>query len=126
MLAQYTGSSAAGGDFRVYRRICVIKRNGFTYYMVRAEFMGLMVHIEMDDLNVLTLDRLEAGKPAVIVRVGGEGGIRRRLLDMGMTPGVRVVIRKTAPSGDPIGISLRGYELALRLEEAERIEIEEL
>ena len=74
----------------------------------------------------MKLDKLKIGQPAVIVRVDGEGGLRRRLLDMGLTPGVRVVIRKTAPLGDPIEISLRGYELTLRLEEAGKIEIEEI
>ncbi|MCI8284389.1 MAG: ferrous iron transport protein A [Firmicutes bacterium] len=74
----------------------------------------------------MKLDKLKIGQPAVIVRVNGEGAIRRRLFDMGLTPGVRVVIRKTAPLGDPIEISLRGYELTLRLEEAGKIEIEEI
>lgn len=77
-------------------------------------------------IRYMKLDKLKIGQPAVIVRIDGEGALRRRLLDMGLTPGVRVVIRKTAPLGDPIEISLRGYELTLRLEEAGKIEIEEI
>ncbi len=74
----------------------------------------------------MTLDRLEIGHEAVIVAVGGQGGLRRRLLDMGLTPHTKVRIRKVAPMGDPIELTLRGYELTLRLEDARKIEIEEL
>ena len=57
-------------------------------------------------------------------KVGGEGSIlRRRLLDMGLTPRTRVMVRKRAPLGDPLEISLRGYELTLRAEEAEKITV---
>ena len=57
--------------------------------------------------------------------MGGAGALRRRLLDMGLTPKTRVRVRKVAPMGDPIELHLRGYELTLRLEEAREIEIEE-
>ena len=60
-----------------------------------------------------------------IVSVGGEGALRRRLLDMGLTPRTRVMIRKVAPMGDPIELNLRGYELTIRLEDARKIEITE-
>ncbi len=63
----------------------------------------------------------EAGK---VVRVGGEGRMRRRLLDMGITPGAEVVMRKVAPLGDPIEVTLRGYELTLRKAEAACVEVE--
>ena len=55
--------------------------------------------------------------------MGGEGALRRRFLDMGLTPGTKVFVRKMAPLGDPIEIFLRGYELTLRKEDAQRIEI---
>ena len=61
------------------------------------------------------------GDEAIIDMVGGEGVLRRRCLDMGLTPGTRVLMRKKAPMGDPIEIKLRGYELTLRLEDAEKI-----
>ena len=73
----------------------------------------------------MTLDRLKVGASGVIRAVGGQGALRRRLLDMGLTPKTRVMVRKMAPMGDPIEIHLRGYELTLRLEDARQIEIED-
>ena len=60
----------------------------------------------------------------IITAVGGEGVLRRRLLDMGLTPRTRVMVRKVAPMGDPIEIRLRGYELTIRLEEAAKIQVQ--
>jgi len=74
---------------------------------------------------MMTLDKLEVGHTARITAVGGEGALRLRFLDMGLIPHTLVRMQKTAPSGDPIQIQIRGYELTLRLEEASRIEIEE-
>lgn len=74
----------------------------------------------------MTLDQLPIGKEAVITAVGGEGALRLRLLDMGLIPKTRVIIKKTAPMGDPIEIRLRGYELTIRKEEAEKIAVEEI
>ena len=73
----------------------------------------------------LTLDNLPIGHSGTILTVGGAGALRRRLLDMGLTPKTRVMVRKVAPMGDPIELHLRGYELTLRLEDAREIEIEE-
>ena len=72
----------------------------------------------------MTLDKLKVGAYGVIEAVGGEGALRRRLLDMGLTPRTRVTLQKVAPMGDPIEIRVRGYELTLRVEEAKKIEIE--
>ena len=71
----------------------------------------------------MTLDQLSIGQEATIVTVGGEGALRRRLLDMGLTPKTRVMIRKMAPLGDPIELRLRGYLLTIRKEDAQRIEV---
>ncbi len=65
-----------------------------------------------------TLDAFEIGERGIVKAVAGEGRIRRRLFDMGITPGVEVYMRKRAPLGDPIEITLRGYELTLRKSEA--------
>lgn len=73
----------------------------------------------------LTLNKLPIGRTAVITRVGGEGALRCRLLDMGLIPKTRVVIRKVAPMGDPIELQIRGYELTIRLEDAEKIEVDD-
>ena len=71
----------------------------------------------------MTLDQLSIGQEATIVTVGGEGALRRRLLDMGLTPKTKVMIRKMAPLGDPIELRLRGYLLTIRKEDAQRIEV---
>jgi len=71
----------------------------------------------------MTLNKLPVGKSAIITRVGGEGALRLRLLDMGLIPKTRVSVRKIAPLGDPIEIDIRGYELTLRIEDAKNIEV---
>ena len=71
----------------------------------------------------MTLDKLPIGKEAVITAVGGEGALRCRLLDMGIIPHTKRMIRKVAPMGDPIEIHLRGYELTIRLEDAQKIDV---
>ncbi len=74
----------------------------------------------------MTLAELPIGHIAIINQVGGEGALRRRLLDMGLTPKTRIAVRKVAPMGDPIELTVRGYELTLRIEDARRIEIQPL
>ena len=69
----------------------------------------------------LSLDQLDVGDKAKVVSIYGKGAIRRRLMDMGLTRNVEVLIRKRAPLGDPIEINLRGYELTLRKNEAELV-----
>ena len=71
----------------------------------------------------MTLDKLPIGKEAVITAVGGKGALRCRLLDMGIIPHTKIMIRKVAPMGDPIEIHLRGYELTIRLEDAQKIDV---
>ena len=71
----------------------------------------------------MTLEELKIGQKAKIIAVNGQGALRRRLLDMGLTPHTEVMIRKVAPMGDPIEIHLRGYELTIRKEDAKEIEV---
>ena len=71
------------------------------------------------------LNDIRVGETAVVIKILGEGALRRRLLDMGITKGVKVLVRKLAPLGDPMQIHVRGYELSLRQSEAERIVVEE-
>ena len=73
----------------------------------------------------MTLDELAIGRSATVLTVGGEGALRRHLLDMGLTPKTKVMVRKVAPMGDPIELYLRGYVLTIRAEDAAKIEIEE-
>lgn len=71
-----------------------------------------------------TLDGFSVGETGVIKSVSGEGKIRRRLFDMGVTPGAEVTLRKKAPLGDPIEVTIRGYELTLRKTEAACVDME--
>ena len=76
--------------------------------------------------KMMTLDGLKTGQSGKILQVNGQGALRHHLLDMGLTPGTVVTLRKVAPMGDPVQIELRGYELTLRLDEAQKMEIEEI
>lgn len=71
----------------------------------------------------MTLKDLKPGNSGVVETVKGEGNIRRRVLEMGVTPGTKIEVIKVAPLGDPIEVMLRGYNLSLRKEEAESINI---
>ena len=70
-----------------------------------------------------TLKDIRISKSATVVKLHGEGALRRRIMDMGITKGVEIHIRKVAPLGDPLELNLRGYELSLRKADAEMIEI---
>ena len=73
------------------------------------------------------MQTLKETKPGVTVRVakiGGEGSIKRRIMEMGITKGIEVYVRKVAPLGDPVEVTVRGYELSLRKADAELIEVE--
>ena len=70
------------------------------------------------------LKEAKIGETVRVVKIHGEGAIKRRIMDMGLTKGVEVYIRKVAPLGDPIEVTVRGYELSLRKADAEQIEIE--
>lgn len=71
-----------------------------------------------------TLKDIKRGHSARVVRIHGEGAVRRHIMDMGITRGTQVTVRKTAPLGDPLELTLRGYELSLRKADAEMIEVE--
>ena len=71
-----------------------------------------------------TLRDTETGKTVSVVKLHGEGAVRRRIMDMGLTKGTQVYVRKVAPLGDPIEITVRGYELSIRKADAEMIEVE--
>lgn len=73
-----------------------------------------------------TLKDVKIGKKAKVVKLHGEGAIKRRIMDMGITKGVEIKVHKTAPLGDPIQITVRGYELSLRKADAEMIEVTDI
>lgn len=71
-----------------------------------------------------TLRDVKVGETVSVVKLHGEGAIKRRIMDMGITKGTKVYVRKVAPFGDPVEVTVRGYELSLRKEDAEMIEVE--
>lgn len=71
-----------------------------------------------------TLKEVKVGETSVIVKLHGEGAVKRRIMDMGLTKGTEVYVRKVAPLGDPIELTVRGYELSIRKADAENIEVE--
>ena len=73
---------------------------------------------------MLTLKETKVGQTVKVVKLHGEGAVKRRIMDMGITKGTDVHIRKVAPLGDPIEVTVRGYELSLRTADAEMIEVE--
>lgn len=78
----------------------------------------------LGDVNIMTLKELEIGKTAVVTKTGGEGSLRQHFLDMGVIPGAEISVVKYAPMGDPMELHVQGYELTLRLSDAEKILVE--
>ncbi|EOS51870.1 ferrous iron transporter A [Lachnospiraceae bacterium MD335] len=76
------------------------------------------------DIKMKTLRESKVGDTVRVVKLHGEGAVKRRIMDMGLTKGVDVQIRKVAPLGDPIEVTVRGYELSIRKADAEMIEVE--
>ncbi len=72
-----------------------------------------------------TLREIPCGETVTVVRVYGEGALRRRILDMGLARGTKVTVRKVAPLGDPMELTIRGYELSIRKADAEMVEVEQ-
>jgi ferrous iron transport protein A len=75
-------------------------------------------------MAVRTLNQLESGERATIVKVGGEGPVRRRILDMGVVSGAEIEVVRVAPLGDPVEFLIKGYNLSLRKSEAQQIQVE--
>ena len=71
-----------------------------------------------------TLKEVKCGETATVARLGGEGALKRRIMDMGITKGTPILVRKVAPLGDPLEVNVRGYELSIRKSEAKRIIVE--
>ncbi len=71
-----------------------------------------------------TLRQVKVGETVTVVKLHGEGAVKRRIMDMGLTKGVEVYVRKVAPLGDPVEVTVRGYELSIRKNDAEMIEVQ--
>ena len=73
----------------------------------------------------MTLRDIKVGKTVTVIKLTGEGAIKRRIMDMGITKGVKITVRKLAPLGDPIEVTVRGYELSIRKDDAAMVEVEQ-
>lgn len=112
-------------------KIVVINRSGSNSILllknnriaVNCELLSQIIvkKSEFSEESWTSLDQLTTGESGVVVAIHGKGAVKRRLMDMGVTKNVRVTVRKLAPLGDPLEITLRGYELTLRKEEASLI-----
>lgn len=71
-----------------------------------------------------TLKEVKVGETVTVIKLSGEGAVKRRIMDMGITKGIEIYLRKVAPLGDPMEVTVRGYELSLRKADAEKIEVE--
>ncbi|MCR4952855.1 MAG: ferrous iron transport protein A [Treponema sp.] len=72
----------------------------------------------------MTLRETKTGQTVTVVKLNGEGAVKRRIMDMGITKGVEIYVRKVAPLGDPVEITVRGYELSVRKADAEMVEVQ--
>lgn len=81
-------------------------------------------NVERNSIQRKTLNDLQIGQSGVVVKVGGKGQIRQRMMDMGLVPGSEIKVVRIAPLGDPVEFSIKGYNLSLRKSEAREIEVE--
>ena len=72
----------------------------------------------------MTLKEIPCGKTVRVTKLNGEGPVKRRIMDMGITKGTEIYVRKVAPLGDPVEVTVRGYELSLRREDAQMVEVQ--
>ena len=72
----------------------------------------------------MALREVKTGETVTVVKLNGEGAVKRRIMDMGITKGVEIYVRKVAPLGDPVEVTVRGYELSVRKEDAQMVEVQ--
>ena len=105
----------------------VDKRLADTYNDVRAAAPGMIraarTQMKTSGDKQMTIKDLKPGKSAEVTKVGGEGALRQHFLDMGVIPGAKITVTQLAPMGDPMEIRIHGYELTLRLSDAEKIDV---
>ena len=100
---------------------------GHIFFVAGESLRVGALEVKMRDFNrriVMTLREVEVGKSVSVVKLQGEGAVRRRMMDMGITKGTEVYVRKVAPLGDPVEVTVRGYELSLRKEDAGMVEVQ--
>ena len=90
----------------------------------KTNCVALVLSPQKRGTHMRTLKDVKIGESVRVTKVGGEGAIKRRIMDMGITKGVSIKVMKVAPLGDPVEITVRGYELTLRKADCEKIEVE--
>ena len=92
--------------------------------MLTLNCNDVYINIKKGVIDMKTLKEAKVGETVKVVKLTGEGAVKRRIMDMGITKGVEVYVRKVAPLGDPVEVTVRGYELSLRKDDAEMITVE--
>jgi ferrous iron transport protein A len=92
--------------------------------MLTLNCNDVYINIKKGVIDMKTLKEAKVGETVKVVKLTGEGAVKRRIMDMGITKGVEVYVRKVAPLGDPVEVTVRGYELSLRKADAEMITVE--
>ena len=92
--------------------------------MLTLNCNDVYINIKKGVIDMKTLKEAKVGETVKVVKLTGEGAVKRRIMDMGITKGVEVYVRKVAPLGDPVEVTVRGYELFLRKADAEMITVE--
>lgn len=92
--------------------------------MLTLNCNDVYINIKKGVIDMKTLKEAKVGETVKVVKLTGEGAVKRRIMDMGITKGVEVYVRKVAPLGDPVEVMVRGYELSLRKADAEMITVE--
>ena len=90
----------------------------------RREWVGEVRRAKKEESSMKTLKDVKVGETATVARLHGEGPVKRRIMGMGITKGVEILVRKIAPLGDPMELCVRGYELSVRKGDAEMIEVQ--
>ena len=85
--------------------------------------VGIGHYDKKEERTLKTLRDAKVGETVTVVKIHGEGAVKRRIMDMGITKGVEIYVRKVAPLGDPVELTVRGYELSLRKADAEMVEV---
>ena len=98
--------------------------NTSAYAENQTELLVRSVFFNGRGMDMQTLRQAQVGSTVRVVKLHGEGAIKRRIMDMGLTNGTAVTVRKVAPLGDPVEVTVRGYELSLRKSDAEMVEVE--
>jgi ferrous iron transport protein A len=84
---------------------------------------SILKEVQLGGMNLKTLKDIKPGQYVTVVKLHGEGAIKRRIMDMGITRGTKIFVRKVAPLGDPVEVNVRNYELSIRKEDCEMIEV---